>query len=325
VLDGWRGMSILFVLATHLLPLGPKSWRLNESCGPLGMALFFTLSGFLITHFLLHHSSVLDFLIRRFFRIIPLAWIAFAVAVIYSHSSPQACWANFLFYANLPPPQLTQIGSHLWSLCVEMQFYVGVAAIFAMLGARGLMLLPLFCLGVTALRVSTGTLISGVTYLRVDEILAGAILALVHEGKLGGGAQQALRRVNQYVLAALLLVSCHPNTSFANYFRPYFAAALVGATLFNGGTALARGLRWRVLVYIAEISYALYVNHQFLEFTWLGEGTKLVKYAKRPLLLAASFGLAHLSTFYYEKRCIALGKKLSARLRERPKPVPEVG
>jgi hypothetical protein len=67
------------------------------------------------------------------------------------------------------------------------------------------------------------------------------------------------------------------------------------------------------------------VNHQFLEFTWLGEGDKLVKYAKRPLLVAASFGLAHLSTFHYEKRCIALGKKLSARLRARPKPVPEVG
>ena len=53
VLDGWRGISILLVLASHLLPLGPKGWQLNATAGPMGMALFFTLSGFLITRFLL--------------------------------------------------------------------------------------------------------------------------------------------------------------------------------------------------------------------------------------------------------------------------------
>lgn len=73
VLDGWRGISILAVLATHLLPLGPKPWGLNETFGPFGMALFFTLSGFLITRFLLHNDSITDFLIRRFFRVVPLA------------------------------------------------------------------------------------------------------------------------------------------------------------------------------------------------------------------------------------------------------------
>ncbi|MGB1648440.1 MAG: acyltransferase family protein [Cycloclasticus sp.] len=52
VLDGWRGLSILFVLATHLLPMGPKVLRLNETSGPIGMALFFTLSGFFNNKFL---------------------------------------------------------------------------------------------------------------------------------------------------------------------------------------------------------------------------------------------------------------------------------
>ena len=69
VLDGWRGISILFVLAAHLLPLGPKTWKLNSMAGPMGMALFFTLSGFLITRFLLDNVRVTDFLIRRLCRI----------------------------------------------------------------------------------------------------------------------------------------------------------------------------------------------------------------------------------------------------------------
>ena len=64
-LDGWRGLSILLVLAAHLLPLGPKPWKLNYSAGILGMALFFTLSGFLITRALLREQNVAAFLIRR--------------------------------------------------------------------------------------------------------------------------------------------------------------------------------------------------------------------------------------------------------------------
>jgi peptidoglycan/LPS O-acetylase OafA/YrhL len=49
VLDGLRAISILLVLAAHMLPLGPKVLRLNETAGPMGMSLFFALSGFLIT------------------------------------------------------------------------------------------------------------------------------------------------------------------------------------------------------------------------------------------------------------------------------------
>jgi len=66
VLDGWRGASILLVLAAHLLPLGSKDWALNHAAGVLGMALFFTLSGFLITTFLLEGQSLPEFLARRF-------------------------------------------------------------------------------------------------------------------------------------------------------------------------------------------------------------------------------------------------------------------
>ena len=63
VLDGWRGLSILFVLATHLLPLGPKEWKLNQTFGPIGMVLFFILSGFLITNFLIHRPKLYDFIV----------------------------------------------------------------------------------------------------------------------------------------------------------------------------------------------------------------------------------------------------------------------
>ena len=81
VLDGWRGISILLVLATHLLPLGPKIWRLNASTGNLGMSLFFALSGFLITKNLLEHGDIRAFFIRRIFRILPLAYLYLVIVL----------------------------------------------------------------------------------------------------------------------------------------------------------------------------------------------------------------------------------------------------
>src|SRR2546428_3584830 len=106
VLDGWRGISILLVLATHLLPVGPKMWNLNVAAGILGMALFFTLSGFLVTHFLLSRYGVMDFLIRRFFRILPLAWLYLSIVLALHPVSSDAWWAPFLLYVNYPPKPL---------------------------------------------------------------------------------------------------------------------------------------------------------------------------------------------------------------------------
>jgi peptidoglycan/LPS O-acetylase OafA/YrhL len=320
VLDGWRGISILCVLAAHLLPLGPKSLQLNSTVAPMGMALFFTLSGFLITRFLLDHTSVVDFLIRRFARIVPLAWLAMAITLPLVGAPADFYLPHFFFYANLPPVRLTDAGSHLWSLCVEMQFYMGIALLVTVGGRRGLYALPLLCLAVTFTRIANGAHVNIVTWLRVDEILAGAVLALAYAGKLGTRPVWLLSRLNAVVLIVLLAICSHPASGFMNYLRPYAAALLVGSTLYRAPGMLGTLLKSRVLAYIAEISYALYVIHHLLMFTWLGSGERLEKYLKRPLLFAATFALAHLSTFQYEHRCIAYGKRLSMRLARRRVP-----
>lgn len=314
VLDGWRGLSILMVLAAHLLPLGPKAWQLNATAGPLGMALFFTLSGFLITHFLLKQANLADFLARRFFRIVPLAWAYLGVVMWLGHSTPESALAHFLFYANWPPIQVGGLTGHMWSLCVEVQFYLGVALLVALGGRRALLLLPLLALVVTANRIAHGVHLSIEPPLRLDEILAGATLALVHAGRLGDRPRGWLGGANQILLLVLLVLSCHPDSGALNYARPYLAALLVGATLLNPDSRMASGLNHRALLYLAAVSYALYVIHPLLAETWLGSGEGWEKYLKRPLLLAVLFMLAHASTHYYEARWIALGRWVSGRL-----------
>lgn len=314
VLDGWRGASILCVLAAHLLPLGPSRWQLNEAAGQFGMAIFFTLSGFLITKFLLEHDSLPDFIIRRLFRIVPLAWLTILIVFPLVDVDSSTYLSNLLFYANLPPQHLLSINAHFWSLGVEVQFYMGIALLVALAGKRGLMLIPLLCVAVTINRWRDLAYADIVTWRRVDEILAGGVLALAYAGRLGTALPRLLSRANIYVMLALLVVSSLPTAGFMNYLRPYFAATCVGVTLLGAPSRWASLMRNKRLAYIAEVSFALYVIHNVLANTWLGSGDTLVKYAKRPLLFAMTFGLAHLSTFYFEHPCIEAGKRLSKRL-----------
>lgn len=313
MLDGWRGISILLVLCGHLLPIGPKALDLNETVATMGMVLFFILSGFLITRFLLTHSSVQEFLIRRFFRIVPLAWLALAVTLPLSNALASDYLPNFLFYANLPPQHLLDTNAHFWSLSVEVQFYIAIALLFKVLGRRGLMLLPVLCVCVTIYRATQGAHLDIVTWRRVDEILAGAALALAHTGKYKQ-FEGLLSKPSPIILIILLLISSHPASGAMNYFRPYIAAILVGATLVRKPDNLRKLLESRALRYIAVISFALYVFHGLLVNTWLGSGDKLVKYMKRPLLIGVTFGIAHLSTFYFEQWFITLGRRWSARV-----------
>ena len=316
-LDGWRAISILLVLGCHLLPLGPRVLQLNDTAASMGMALFFTLSGFLITRFLLSGPTVGDFLIRRLFRIIPLAWLGLFVALGFWGATPEQWWRNFSFTANLPPLELTQVASHYWSLCMEVQFYGVVALIFAAAGRRGLYLLPLLAIAVTIHRISAGTPVDIVTWRRVDEILAGATLALlVHANALTKPPLRWMQRpLTPMLLFGLLVISSHPAFEAANYVRPYIAALLVGSTIAQSRFPGQQLLVSSPMAYIATVSYALYVIHQILQYTWLGAGSgRLEVYGKRIPLFIALFGLAHLSTFYFEKPFIKMGKRLSQRL-----------
>ncbi|CAA9892532.1 Peptidoglycan/LPS O-acetylase OafA/YrhL [Candidatus Methylobacter favarea] len=316
VLDGWRGISILVVLACHLLPIGPKTLHLNVAAGLLGMSLFFTLSGFLVTHFLLNRSGILDFLIRRLFRILPLAWLYILIVLLLHPVSRDAWLAHIFFYANYPPKPLIPVTDHIWSLCVEMHFYIGAALLIALFNKRGLLFIPAICIGITLWRVYAGMHDSVITHFRIDEILAGSILALIYDRQFGLKIIDRMSRVNYLFVLPLLLIACHSDGGFMNYFRPYLAALLIGTTLFNQDTRFAKFLENRILFYIASVSFALYVIHPLLVSSWLGSGDIVEKYSKRPLLLLILFICAHISTYYYEQKAIGVGKKLSSKLHD---------
>jgi len=278
-----------------------------------GMALFFTLSGYLITTFLSRRPDPKAFMIRRLLRIVPLAWTVMAVILVCTRASLGEWVAVLGFALNYARQYMTEYDSHFWSVCAEMHFYVVAALLVALGGRRALFFLPVLCLIVTAARIHAGATISTHTHLRVDEILAGATLALVFENRFQP-ALNLLMKVPPWLWILALLASAHPFTGPFMYLRPYFGGLLVGSTLAQPKHALSVWLGNKPLKYLAEISYALYMIHGPLRAGWFGEGSTLVKYAfKRPLTLGITFALAHFSTRHFESRFIELGKRLTRR------------
>ncbi|MVT53331.1 acyltransferase family protein [Bradyrhizobium yuanmingense] len=133
-LDGWRGMSILLLLAGHysLLPF---------YTGRLGVECFFVLSGRLMAEILFVRRAPLDlFYWRRVTRIFPALWL-FVLAMLFATTflpnlavDPWSALVALTFTINYFPTEGTTLG-HVWSLCVEEHSYV-VLSITAFLQRR---------------------------------------------------------------------------------------------------------------------------------------------------------------------------------------------
>ncbi len=316
VLDGLRAVSILLVLATHMLPVGPKAWQLNDATGNMGMSLFFALSGFLIVSLLLADTTVPEFLVRRLARILPLAYAyTFVVFVLVSFDPARLFWTNtFLMNYVDPLNNLIDINAHFWSLCVEMQFYACIALVVFVLGRRGLWLVFPACIAITLIRIGHGATVDIRTHHRVDEILAGACVAMLYRPDWSRFKRMAV--VALPAILVLWFLSANWMLEPLGYFRPYFSSALLVAALCLQNSAFGRFLASKTLGYIATISYALYIIHPATIHGWLNEGGPAVKYLlKRPVSFAVTFALAHVSTFYWESYWQDAGRRLIRRWR----------
>ncbi|MFM1752392.1 MAG: hypothetical protein RL119_1354 [Actinomycetota bacterium] len=212
-LDGLRAVAVVAVLLFHL--------RMGYASGGfLGVSLFFTLSGYLITRLLLdeHRASgtisLRNFWARRLRRLMPAAFVALGLITIVAVSSDvfQSAtlrgdlWAalgyvaNWRFmsastsYADLfvtaPSPVL-----HFWSLAIEEQFYfVFPILLLAMLRRNrsrwvafvGLGLLWMASVASSLVGASDNVVYYG-AHTRAAELLTGSLLALLmaHQTKFG--------------------------------------------------------------------------------------------------------------------------------------------
>jgi peptidoglycan/LPS O-acetylase OafA/YrhL len=312
-LDGFRALSILAVLAAHMLPLGPKSWQLNATMGHVGMSIFFALSGFLICRYLWEKQDVTTFFVRRIARIAPLVLLVSVIYCLILDGRVDSFIAVNLYMQNYWTTTLTPTISPFWSLAIEMHFYVAVGLAVLMFGRRGFWLLPLGALIVLALRIEAGIFSNINTHFRVDEILTGGMVALAWLNR----DIPIIRRIMAVLpylfwpILVLWVLSCWPPSGPWGYLRPYMSALLVGSVLGMENRWQNRFLAISPLAYIAAISFALYVWHSPFRHGWFDAGTDLERYFfKRPLSLLCVFALAHASTFYFEKPITSAARRI---------------
>jgi peptidoglycan/LPS O-acetylase OafA/YrhL len=342
-LDALRGLAVVAVLVYHHDP----SWLPG---GFLGVSLFFTLSGFLITSLLLdEHARTGRIALGRFWgrrvrRLLPAASAGIVgslviINVLYPptarigpihHAGAAAANIANWFSIHQGTTYDAALGfssplEHYWSLAIEEQFYVvfPLLAAIALRWRRGLVVMvgSLLCtsVAVSALVDNPNREYLG-TDTRAAELLIGAALAigLRHWTRVHGsrGARLVALDVAGAIALAVTLLSWRvvPLSSQLLYRGGLATVALVSATLIAGaihGRRLPDAIAPRSLQLLGRVSYGVYIAHVPVYLVLDPARTNLSGVPLLALRVVATLGIAALSWVLIE-RPVRYGVRLGA-------------
>lgn len=166
-LDVLRGIAILLVMLRHAVP------GAFEGAGVVGVVMFFTLSGYLITGVLARELTTTGridyrrFYLRRVKRLVPalvaLVVVFAAVTLILDPlgdrgTLPATAGVLLTFTGNLPVADISAAAFHSWTLATEEQFYLLWPALLAFAWVRGRVGAMLVATAVTVLAACVAVL-----------------------------------------------------------------------------------------------------------------------------------------------------------------------
>ncbi len=317
-LDGVRGISAFLVFCAHA-DLLPRQY------GALGVAIFFVLSGFLITWLLLKENadtgtvSLKGFYIRRTLRIFPAFYVFWffcvgTALVIGAAVNRTEVMSSFFYvgdYYNglkqILPPGPKNIMGVTWSLGVEEKFYLIWPWVFVKYRNDLSKLVKLVSVGICLVwiyRISICMLgLSPVDYLRysfesrVDNIMYGCLLAIIIKAGL---FQKTLLRVTNAPLLPIILASCLAGSVWleetAGPTFHYLGGMTIDAILITlllaqlitlSGTRLWSWLEAPPLRFAGRISYSVYLYH----FTVIALVHDFMANSRWSVQLITAFGL----------------------------------
>ncbi|MFN8352920.1 MAG: acyltransferase [Spirosomataceae bacterium] len=307
-LDTVRAIAIGLVLLFHWFPENHPINRIPN--GPLGVTLFFVLSGFLITQILLKSKSQLPhlgqvgsayriFLIRRALRIFPIYYLTLLVIWLLPHLRVFPAIETDLYQAPLyyvsylynfwlqHTHHWGDLLSPYWSLAVEEQFYVFYPLVLLFVPARYLshLIIGMIAAGLLSrgIRFIIGNEEGVLTITCLDTFGFGAWWALKRfENKQVKSHQQLLTKLSWVGgLVFLLAVFMLPKQGLAYALLFRFSMALLSLLLVVNASQGIGG--WLGMVfehplprYIGKISYGLYVYHMIVPSVLMPVVAKIV-------------------------------------------------
>jgi len=379
-IDGLRAVAFFMVFFVHYGTMASNAEFLQW--GWTGVDLFFVISGFLITGILydsLHRTDYFrGFYIRRALRIFPIFyafWVLMLVLTPVLHIqwtrynlAGAAYLGNFFMPGarlGLHPDGLGVAylsfhvrghlnfidGQHLWSLCIEEQFYLVWPAILWLVRTRQkilrlclivIVVIPL--LRVLYFHLHPAMLGAGYLYVstwsRVDTLMVGAALALWLRGSAPSPRTlQRLAVITLFAAPLLLAVlysyegvhlagtSYDPIVDTVGFTLIALASAGLLLLCLDLRSPLTRMLQTRWLVSLGRISYGLYFVQGILQPIFVANATRLKAHHLAWVILIVPFALtwiiASASFYFLESPFLRLKSRFAPRAGRVADPQPD--
>jgi peptidoglycan/LPS O-acetylase OafA/YrhL len=270
-LDGIRAMACLFVIISHM------PWPLSISLiGPIGVGVFFSLSGFLMGYLYAHSNcdsaAVVKYGIARFSRIAPIYWIVITTCFLLTQFESSefplrieglaSVTRHYFFGGNV---------SIFWSIPLEVQYYAFFLFVWWCISSRAkypfaIPLVVLLC-ALLALTHSYWPNLSLPN--KLHYFLAGTIAGLMpRRAWVGINDRRALWLLQVAALITLLL----PIKLFSALAQFYdsiemsiaFGIAIYLLSINSGWTSLIFASPW--MRKIGQASFSIYLLHVMVFF-----------------------------------------------------------
>lgn len=354
-IDALRGIAILGVLIAHThlfgdiqgLPLWLRT-STDIYIGPRGVQLFYVISAFTLClsfskRSLIEKHSVINFYIRRFFRIAPL----FYLSIIYylwqqnfwnanpNHFSLLNILTTFTFTNGVFPAFISNIVFGGWSIAIESTFYlvfpllfyfyyklksIKIVLLITILTSITMQFLRLYLLSLPIIQKSSDLQVYTFWFFpsQLPVFLIGIVVFLITRLKLN---ETDKKTIIMFLFGVTILL-------IAQIFLPlkfipghYIYGLIFGLLLFFLSKFPINLFVNRVTVFIGKISFSLYLCHVACAY-WLSfigidrflPANPYLHFAIRFfILLGFSSVIASILFFTVEKGGIALGKKIINR------------
>lgn len=325
-LDGLRAVSIIIVLVYHVL----LKLKIETFHGAFGVDVFFVISGFIITTLLLkekvnkNNISLRKFYIRRFLKILPIAYLYLAVVSLlnthYHNLAANEILAAALFlknthllnnFVNTPP-------GHFWSLSVEEQFYIVFPFILKKStgGYFYIILTLLFLVPLALILENKGIgIFAGdgarnfLDFFRhIIPIMVGALSSLLIFKKVITKRiypNGLVSNISLLVLAYILYAGIRlPHfTLYTKWLCPPVVALIIVNNIFSSKDLFFKLLNSKIMVKVGLASYSIYIWQQLflLEAPW----TEDLEFTASPWFGLPAALLAGFCSYFFLERTLA--------------------
>ena len=324
-LDQVRALAIVPVMIQHY----HSGWLPG---GGIGVGIFFALSGFLITTILLEQddwgpSAAWRFIIRRFMRIYPAYVVAICATVLSTYIwrpevLPKTTAALYGLLTFTETSAWVGYGfGVLWTLQVEMWFYVLMPLSMLVLGRR----LGVIATSLAMIYLSISLLLShlgGALIAQFGAALAfGAVVSFAWKSKSLRGGSGLAYAIIALSLGGIVVLLVLPPTPHNAWVMEVLGGAIGGCGLISAYLIDPSLPTFGAVAWVGRISYSLYLFHAVvLDTPWLYRGVQTVLIKFLPVSQLTSYTMAFfvsatfiaaLSYYFVERPAIRLGARLS--------------